>query len=47
MTEIQVDITALEKQYTLATFAGMNICLTGFLDRRIGMLVRRTCAELT
>ena len=33
MAENKVDITALEKQYTLATFAGLNICLTGFLDR--------------
>ena len=34
MNENEVDVSALEAQYGLPTFAGLNICLTGFLDRK-------------
>lgn len=29
----EIDVAALEQEYTLQTFAGLRICLTGFEDR--------------
>ena len=34
MTENEVKVEDLERRYALPTFAGMNICLTGFVDRK-------------
>jgi DNA replication regulator DPB11 len=37
-----IDVSAIEREYTLPTFSTLRICLTGFEDREFSMILFHT-----